>query len=144
MGRQDEFDAGSEHVTLWHGTKGDPESIRQHGIDIGRSNPHDPVVWLTQRPIHKPEGWIQGSGWGMKYRTPSFDHIAEVRLSRSEVADQLDHPLNQNMQNVRLNRSVRPDEVVAVHDMQALHGPRIAKAYELQSQGPPKRKPRSR
>lgn len=140
MSRRQEFeDGGQEHVTLWHGTKGDPESVRSHGIQIERANPHDPVIWATQRPIHKPAGWIQGSGWGMKYRTPSFDHIVEFKVPAQEVSDQLAHPHNQTARNVKIGRSIRPEEIVTIHDMEAKYGPRITQARELQRQGPPKR-----
>jgi hypothetical protein len=136
MSRRREFAAGQEgdFVTLLHGTDAPAESFRAHGIDLGRSNPNDPVIWATQRPIHQPAGWIHGAGWGAAYKQPSFERVVEFKVPRSDIGDQLDDPGNARMRNVRLSRSIRPDEITAIHEPMVKYRSRIAKAKELARQ----------
>jgi hypothetical protein len=140
MSRKAEFQGGQEEkVTLYHGfgrdrdQPGDPEPYRTQGIDIGKANPHDPVVYATTAPTHQPEHWVHGSGWGMKYRQPSWSHVIEFQMPRSEYESYSPGPIQGGKHaNVRIPRTIRPEEFTAIHDVNALHGPRIARAQELE------------
>ena len=140
MSRKKAFEEGqAPRVTLYHGTGRpgqapvDPETFRRHGIDVGRAVSDPGKVWATTAPTHQPEHWVHGSGWGDEYRQPSWSHVVEFQMPRSEYESYQRAPIQGGRsENVMIPRSIRPEEITNIHDVHALHGERIARAQELE------------
>lgn len=130
--RKKEFDTGQagDYLTLYHGTRSeDEESYRTHGIDVGRAVADEGKIWATALPTHSPRHWVHGAGWGPEYKQPTWNRVIEFKVPRTDA--ELVHP---RVQNYQLSRSVRPDEIVQIHNPHQRYAKRIARAKELEAQ----------